>query len=908
MDGSTTTTKHKQKRQKRSNNNNHQHHQQHRSSSPSQRRHQPSPIEKQQIHQRKLDLSQQLRALSSQKRLAECLRLYNSLSNDELRDAHHGSIVVDCCARCGDVVEAEGVVIGMLRGKSDVTKQQQQRESEYFWVQSSSSSYYKRVPIQAWTALLKAYAHSGEMSKADSLFEYLMSSSSSAAASGAGKKRKQADDKNNHRNSPNVRTFNTLLRGCMWTAASITNDYGDKEGRKDASGKYAGKKDKKKKKKQQQQQHPSASTSIALVGGVPTAQRAWSLGISSSSGGDSKSMIQFDTSSYEYFVTILSQSLRCKDALRYLDQMKRDFGVVTENKDKLNNAVVDPSIMESMIVCLVAISRGYVMMGDFDQGQKCANEALGAVELLQSSLHSTGGDAFNSSSGGASLKKVVTGGKRAWNEGKGGGGDADNDGKPNGRREESNKLFRSHRLSELRSEAMTLKNACSSSNRPEESIVTYDAKYFARLMMTRLFYFSGGGTTQTTAVGDDAMVVKKDDNSLTYQQWIHSLWHSFGLRETTQRAIDKDDELQNIFSTKQTKKGKQLPDLLSSELCDSLRQQIVGENCNVLSDDGCLNFDNIFQIKGKGEEALPLNIELGSGSGDWCVTQSKLNPNENYVTVELRADRVAQTFFKCMTQNTWKNMCCVGSDCGSFLRDRVSGSQCRTIFVNHPEPPTQTYDDESSEEPAHMLNSANIRLAANCLEGEGKGRLVVVTDNLIYARFLCRTITHVMEDGSLVGLHPSEARDLRTVDSFHIGNSSSKLWLYEGKPSSSIGHFDAKEWAGKGDGEMDKGTSYFDRLWRTGAGKHADVKKRYIVVVCTSGGGRGSFSGFAAAKSSSKKRFQSDHGRKRNDNNISTGKQKEKKPKKRSAEAQKRRNERRLLKKEQARQAEKGGA
>lgn len=796
------------------------------------------------------------------------------------------------------------MVIGMLRGKSDDVAAKQQRESnEYFWMQSSSSNYYKRVPIQAWTALLKAYAHSGEMSKADSLFEYLMSSSSSSSvASGGGKKRKQTDDKNNQ-NSPNVRTFNTLLRGCMWTAASITDNCGDEEGRKDASGK-TGKKKKKQQQQQQQPQQASASTSNALVGGVPTAQRAWSLSISSSSGGDNKSMIQFDTSSYEYFVTILSQSLRCKDALRYLDQMKRDFGV------ELNSVDIDPSIMESMIVCLVAISRGFVMVGNFEQGQKCAHEALEAMERLQSSLHSSGVDSSNSSSGGASLKKVVTGGKRAWNEGKGGGGDVDNADKPNGRREESNKLFRSHRLSELRSEAMTLKNACGSSNRPEESIVTHDAKYFARLMMTRLFYFSGGGTTQTTTLGDDVKVVKKNDNSLTYQQWIHSLWHSFGLRETTQRALDNDDELQNIFSVKQKKNGKQLPDLLSSELCNSLRQQIVGENCNVLSDDGCLNFDTIFQIKGKGEESLPLHIELGSGSGDWCVTQSKLNPNENYVTVELRADRVAQTFFKCITQNTWKNMCCVGSDCGSFLGDRVSSSQCRTIFVNHPEPPTQTYDDdESLDEPAHMLNSANIRLAANCLEGGGKGRLVVVTDNLIYARFLCRTITRVMEDGSLVGLHPNEARDLRTVDSFYIGNSSSKLWLYEGKPSSSIGHFDAKEWAGKGDWyEMDKGTSYFDRLWRTGAGKHADVKKRYIVVVCTSGGERGSFSGGAtAAQSSSKKRYQSDHGRKRNDNNNSSGKRKEKKPKKRSAEAQKRRNERRLLKKEQSRQAEKGG-
>eukprot|EP00984_Skeletonema_dohrnii_P027184 scaffold16664_cov91-Skeletonema_dohrnii-CCMP3373.AAC.1 len=287
MDGSTTTKKRKQKRQKRPNNSNSSD-QQPKQSSPK-----ISPIEKQEIHQRKLDLSQQLRALSSQKRLTECLQLYSSPSHDELRDAHHGSIVVDCCARCGDVIEAEGVVIGMLEGAA----RQQQESNAYFWNDSSSGNHYKRVPIQAWTALLKAYVHSGEISKADSLFEYLMTSSS-ASSGGSGKKRKQNDDKHNNRNSPNVRTFNTLLRGCMWTAASITDDRGDEEGRKDASGKNVDHKKKADKKNKQQHQQPPSSTAPILVGGVPTAQRAWSLCSSSSSGGEKKNMIQFDTSSY----------------------------------------------------------------------------------------------------------------------------------------------------------------------------------------------------------------------------------------------------------------------------------------------------------------------------------------------------------------------------------------------------------------------------------------------------------------------------------------------------------------------------------------------------------------------------------------------------------------------------------
>ena len=586
--------------------------------------------------------------------------------------------------------------------------------------------------------------------------------------------------------------------------------------------------------------------------------------------------------------------------MQYLDRMKNDFGMCNDNgNSKDDDDDVDPTILESIIVCLVTISRGYVMLGDFDQGLERASEALQVIERLQSSMSTT-----HSSSSSFTNKKVVAGGKRAWKEDKKGGTNSNNitiaaNCGDDARREESNKLFRSHRLSELRTEALALKHTCSKNSPEKTNIVTRDAKSFARLLMTRLFYFSGGGTTQ--ALGSDGKQVeeKKDDNSLTYQRLTNSLWSSFGLKEIAHRVIDCEDEggdLVNIFRLKPKKSVKQLPNFLDAEVCDRLRKQLVGLNCDTLSEDGCLNFNTIFYSDGKKQEGgsslPPLHIELGSGSGDWVVTQSKLNPTENYVTVELRADRVAQTFFKCIAQNTLKNMCCVGSDCGSFLRERVSSSQCRTIFVNHPEPPTQTYDNESSDEPAHMLNSANIRLAANCLEKDGKGRLIIVTDNLIYAKFLCRTMTRVMADGILVGLHPSQVPDLRTVDSFIVENSrSSKLWLYEGKPSSSIGHFYGN--AGNG---ADKGTSYFDRLWRTGAGKHADMKKRYIVALRTSGGADsfGHHREGSAATTSYKARKKK--------NNDGHAKKKEKKPKKRNAEAQKRRNERRLLKKQQQQQ------
>jgi pentatricopeptide repeat protein len=186
-----------------------------------------SKVDRQKIHEDKLALSQKLRQLSSQKRLKECVDLYESAVHDELRDAHHASIAVDCCARCGDVYEAERIVNEMLSQQSSQKLQRKGKTNHqsYFWEGRKQFSY-KQVPIQAWTALLKGYVHSGMMAKAYSLFDRLCdahrSSLSAIEGEGGGKKNRKKSKTGEVENGPNVRTFNTLLRGCLWTATSLT--------------------------------------------------------------------------------------------------------------------------------------------------------------------------------------------------------------------------------------------------------------------------------------------------------------------------------------------------------------------------------------------------------------------------------------------------------------------------------------------------------------------------------------------------------------------------------------------------------------------------------------------------------------------------------------------------------------
>jgi len=100
-----------------------------------------------------LALSQELKDLSSRKRLKDALEVYWNSTNDSIRDGHHGSIMVDCCSRCGAVEEGEKIIASM----------------------KSSGTF---VSIHAYTALLKGYSHSGQIKPALDLYKSMCLSKS----------------------------------------------------------------------------------------------------------------------------------------------------------------------------------------------------------------------------------------------------------------------------------------------------------------------------------------------------------------------------------------------------------------------------------------------------------------------------------------------------------------------------------------------------------------------------------------------------------------------------------------------------------------------------------------------------------------------------------------------------------
>ena len=238
-----------------------------------------------------LELSSKLKSFSINKQVEEALALYNSTPS-HIRDGHHLSIVVDCCARCGSIEKAEQLI------------QQFQNEKKE-----------PIISVQCQTALLKGYAHSGNMKKATELFHSMTS-------------------ENKQKNAPNVRTLNTLLRGCMWTATTTVMGENKNE--------------------------------PLLVGGVVSCQKALQ-SIQQPKIKKHQVMVELDESSYEYSIVMFCQSLQCQEAQRMLQQFS---GKIPD---------------ESLAVIYVALSRAYALLGNVSKAKEFAQNGLQSIQQAYSS-------------------------------------------------------------------------------------------------------------------------------------------------------------------------------------------------------------------------------------------------------------------------------------------------------------------------------------------------------------------------------------------------------------------------------------------------------------------------------------------------------------------------------------------
>lgn len=678
-----------------------------------------------------LDLSFQLKECSKNKNLAEALSLFWDKSKEGIRDQFHASIAIDCCARCGALDEITRILKSLKEPAS----------------------------VEANTGAMKGYCHGGDMRQASQLFDAMLKAKSA--------KRK-----------PNIRTLNTLLRGCLWTAATLNTD-------------------------------------DQICGGVVTAESAWGLyekGIAARANEEQNA----SPPSYEYTICLLCQALRTDEAEKRINAFQT-LCDIRKNKKKIVGG--DQSSLETLAISYSALARAKALLGDKDgalvdcKSARRMMKASGEQQFAVGSITSLVGE-----------HRAAGGSKRGWKE------------TSDERRNASNAKFRDHRMSELEMNLQALVELCQSSQFPPPKDL------LATRMTNGLFYFSGGGTTQmndhtsTTSAKvcthktpqNDPKTQKDRDMSRARhfrRQVANSSWLSFGLKAAV--ALSGID----------VKLSKDFLRMKDSERVFRL----VAKNPKAIQDDCHIDFDAIFPENNKC-----IDIELGSGYGEWIVNQAALMPDRNHVAVELRADRVHQIFAKGVLHpaGALQNLAVVGDDCSAFLSERVKPKSVSTVFANHPEPPTQVQGKsdrdlqaimEGGGEPAHMLCSKTLIAAGKLLQDSnspsGRGRIVIVTDNVNYGRLICATVVR-MNRQNMSSLRSCETNPtglgLRELERFLLDESrpgSGRVLLLAGQPSQKIGHSGPKE------SEKGKGSSYFDRLWRTGACGHASNRERYILVL-----------------------------------------------------------------------------
>jgi len=512
---------------------------------------------------------------------------------------------------------------------------------------------------------------------------------------------------------------------------------------------------------------------FSISGGVMASEYAWKL--------SSSSNIRFDATSYEYSISILCRALKVDDAVKRLEEMKLNKYIEKDCS----------SYHESLVICHFSIARAYIFLGKNESASKHLNFALDstkkAVKLLKS---------YNSSAGW-NEKQSVAGGKRAWRK----KGNELND-----NRTSSNTMFRTHRLDELRRDVESLQKMVTKTNE------TINKNRIVNSLVTRFLYFSGGGST--TQCNTLLTPNKKDNIKRIRIQMIHSIWINFGLMVLLNASLKQKNEC--------TSQEYKIKSQLSRKDIKSIRSATLSNFEELFDLKGFVDFQHVFNNRKN------IHIELGAGSGDWIISQAIENQNDNYVAVELRADRIYQTFSKALLSNeTVSNLCFVGGDCTSFLQQHIQPDSISSIYVNHPEPPTQIYSKQNGDEPPHMLNFSTIRAIAKSLKKNGDGKLIIITDNLCYARLLCNSILKLNKEGVIFEQIKVPLNEFYTYESFN-NSSYDQVILLKGYPCEAIGHCNAQN-------HHFEGKSYFDRLWRTGIGKkYAEVEKRYIIALKTS--------------------------------------------------------------------------
>lgn len=232
-------------------------------------------------------------------------------------------------------------------------------------------------------------------------------------------------------------------------------------------------------------------------------------------------------------------------------------------------------------------------------------------------------------------------------------------------------------------------------------------------------------------------------------------------------------------------------------------------------------------------EAAVYRLEIGCGAGEWIAAQAEAAPSVRWLAVELRRDRAHATAARAALAGR-DNVAVLACDATSALERWVGAGVLDALYCNHPEPPQQAPSAPNATTRPHasapttaaakapiaevgdahcMLDGRLLDAAARALR-PGAGTLTIVSDNKWYAELLLGQLSAHGQWESVPGAQPEEGVGGRgrRVD------ASSGLTLFAAPPGGWCRHSSAS-------------SSYFDRLWRRGVSRYSSVDERYVLYV-----------------------------------------------------------------------------
>ena len=485
--------------------------------------------------------------------------------------------------------------------------------------------------------------------------------------------------------------------------------------------------------------------------------------------------VEPDVSSWEYLVILLSQGLKMEKILPIIGRLKGNLSMNTG--------------LSSMHI---HIARAAVLLGELKICRRSIQAAKDALKVDETMINQEQQDSTTKDEkeedGKSIAVAVAAGGKRAWKTGSGGEDDT---------RAQSLVLFRQHKIGELQAELATIESFL-------EKRTSKSADYLLPFFF-RVLSFHATSASASTTKDEDA---EEKNASAASSKLVDSVCTRFGMDtylsrldvESSSNSSSSGNATSGVAANEKTTenndkkkeqpgqgkgKGKKASSKAKNQSVIEIAKvanekqeavmkkfQVRDKFASFLNDGNTINFHEIF-----GNEH-DLKLEICSGAGEWAVAQATADTSSNYVTLELRHDRVYQTFYRNVCSEN-VNLCTIGGDAQVIMKEHLSAESIQNIYVNHPEPPQQTGGEKS--EGKHLLTLDFFAEIGRILKPQGM--MTIVTDNIWYANFLVRLLGTAPHPRVLsnVEIRPTEngLKAMNTKDA--AGTAQSPYTVYVGK-------------------------------------------------------------------------------------------------------------------------------